>query len=197
MKTGRKCLMAVIVLPLLLVFASPAIAGNDYTVDPVHSSLVFGIKHFGASMFYGRINSPAGKLVFDEENPKNNMVEISVNAGDVDTAYEKRDKHIKSSEFFNIEKYPLISFKSTNVKKIREKEYQVEGDLTFLGKTRTIKIMAQVIGSGKDPMGGYRSGFESRFTIKRSDFGMDFMMGPLGDEVQIIVSIEAVKSNNE
>ena len=197
MKTGRKCLMAVIVLPLLLVFASPAIAGNDYTVDPVHSSLVFGIKHFGASMFYGRINSPAGKLVFDEENPKNSMVEISVNAGDVDTANEKRDKHIKSSEFFNIEKYPLISFKSTNVKKIREKEYQVEGDLTFLGKTRTIKIMAQVIGSGKDPMGGYRSGFESRFTIKRSDFGMDFMMGPLGDEVQIIVSIEAVKSNNE
>ena len=193
MKTGRKCLMTIIVFSLLLVFASTAISGNDYTVDPVHSSLVFGIKHFGASMFYGRINSPAGKLVFDEENPKNSMVEISVNAGDVDTASEKRDKHIKSAEFFNIKNYPLISFKSTNVKKISEKEYQVEGGLTFLGKTRTIKIVVQYIGSGKDPWGGYRSGFESRFTIKRSDFGMDFMMGPIGDEVQIIISIEAVR----
>jgi polyisoprenoid-binding protein YceI len=193
MKTGRKCLMTIIVFSLLLVFASTAISGNDYTVDPVHSSLVFGIKHFGASMFYGRINSPAGKLVFDEENPKNSMVEISVNAGDVDTASEKRDKHIKSAEFFNIKNCPLISFKSTNVKKISEKEYQVEGGLTFLGKTRTIKIVVQYIGSGKDPWGGYRSGFESRFTIKRSDFGMDFMMGPIGDEVQIIISIEAVR----
>jgi len=145
-------------------------------------------------MFYGRINSPSGKLVFDEENPKNSMVEISVNAGDVDTASEKRDKHIKSAEFFNIKNYPLISFKSTNVKKISEKEYQVEGGLTFLGKTRTMKIVVQYIGSGKDPWGGYRSGFESRFTIKRSDFGMDFMMGPIGDEVQIIISIEAVRN---
>jgi len=193
MKKDKKIVMAIIVLPFLLIFASPAIAGNDYTVDSVHSSLVFGIKHFGASMFYGRINSPAGKLVFDEENPKNSMVEISVNAGDVDTASEKRDKHIKSAEFFNIKKYPLISFKSTNVKKLSAKEYQVEGDLTFLGKTRTIKIVAQFIGSGKDPWGGYRSGFESKFTIKRSDFGMDFMMGPLGDEVQIIISLEAVR----
>jgi len=193
MKKDRKIVMAIIVLPLLLIFASPAISGNEYTVDSVHSSLVFGIKHFGASIFYGRINSPAGKLVFDEENPKNSMVEITVNAGDVDTASEKRDKHIKSAELFNIKKYPLISFKSTNVKKITEKEYQVEGDLTFLGKTRTIEIAAQYIGSGKDPWGGYRSGFESKFTIKRSDFGMDFMMGPLGDEVQIIISIEAVK----
>lgn len=185
--------MTFIVLPLLLVFTSAAVAANDYTLDPVHSSLVFGIKHFGTSMFYGRINSPTGKLVFDEENPKNSMVEISVNAGDIDTANEKRDKHVKSEDFFHIEKYPQISFKSATVKKISEKAYQIEGDLNFLGKTRTITILAQHTGSGKDPWGGYRTGFESRFTIKRSDFGMDFMMGPLGDEVRIIISVEAVR----
>jgi len=196
MRKSRKGLLTAVVFSLFLVFSSIAVAGNDYTIDSVHSSLVFGIKHFGASMFYGRINGPAGKLIFDEEKPENSMVEISVNAGDVDTASEKRDQHIKSADFFHVEKYPVITFTSRNVKKTGETDYQVEGDLTFLGKTRPIIVMARYIGSGKDPWGAYRSGFESRFTIKRSDYGMDFMMGPLGDEVQSIISIEAVKKES-
>lgn len=180
-------------MSLMFLLAVPVMAENTYEIDPSHSSILFGIKHFGASHVYGRLNNPVGTLSFDEKNPEKSSVVIEVKAADIDTANQKRDDHLKGAEFFNIEKFPAISFKSSSVEKQGQQEYQIKGDLTFLGKTRTITVQAQHIGFGKDPWGGYRTGFESKFTIKRSDFGMDFMQGPLGDDVQIITSIEAVK----
>ncbi len=180
-------------MSLMFLLAVPVMAENAYEIDPSHSSILFSIKHFGAGHVYGRFNNPTGKLSFDEKNPEKSSVVIEVKASDIDTANQKRDDHLKSAEFFNIEKFPVISFKSNSVKKQSRQEYQIKGDLTFLGKTRTITVQAQHIGFGKDPWGGYRTGFESKFTIKRSDFGMDFMQGPLGDDVQLIISIEAVK----
>ncbi len=182
-----------VLMSLLFLLAVPVMAENTYEIDPSHSSILFGIKHLGAGHVYGRFNNPVGMLSFDEKNPEKSSVVIEVKASDIDTANQKRDDHLKSAEFFNIEKFPIISFKSSSVEKRGQQEYQIKGDLTFLGKTRTITVQAQHIGFGKDPLGGYRTGFESKFTIKRSDFGMDFMQGPLGDDVQLIISIEAVK----
>ena len=182
-----------VLMSLLFLAAAPAAAENLYEIDPSHSSVIFAIKHFGAGHVYGRFNNPIGRLSFDEKNPAKNSVFIEVKAVDIDTANQKRDTHLKSAEFFNIEKFSVISFKSTSIEKTDKREYTINGDLTFLGKTRAISVKAEHIGSGKDPWGGYRTGFETKFTIKRSDFGMDFMQGPLGDEVQLITSIEAVK----
>ncbi|RJP81912.1 MAG: polyisoprenoid-binding protein [Desulfobacteraceae bacterium] len=192
MKTQRFNTISVLVT-LLFLTAAPVMAENRYEIDPAHSSIVFSIKHFGVGNVYGRFNNPVGKLVFDEEKPENSSLVMEVNAVDVDTANQKRDTHLRSADFFNIEKFPVISFKSTGVTKLNPLEYEIKGDLTLLGKTKAATVKAQHIGSGKDPLGGYRTGFEAKFTIKRSDFGMDFMQGALGDEVQIITSIEALK----
>jgi polyisoprenoid-binding protein YceI len=193
MKKNNSLKRTLIMIPLLVAFISPAVAGTSYEADPVHSSVIFSISHFGVGKFYGRINNPEGKIILDEKNPPASSVEITVKALDIDTANEKRDKHLKSADFFNVEKFPLIHFKSRGVKKVSGNEYEVNGDLTFLGKTRNMSIKAKHLGSGKDAWGGQRAGFESKFLIKRSDFGMDFMMGAIGDEVDITISIEAVR----
>ena len=121
------------------------------------------------------------------------MFEIQVNSQNVDTAVEKRDNHLRSPDFFNAAEYPAIHFKSTSVKKAGPDNYVIAGDLTLLGKTRPITVKARQTGEGKDPWGNYRRGFETVFTIKRSEFGMNFMMGGVSDEVQLTVSVEGVR----
>jgi polyisoprenoid-binding protein YceI len=111
----------------------------------------------------------------------------------VDTAVEKRDTHLKSPDFFNAGEYPLVSFKSKSVKKLSENTYAVSGDLALLGKTRPITVEVHATGAGKDPWGNFRRGFVTSFSIKRSDFGMDFMMGGVSDEVHLTVSVEGIR----
>lgn len=194
MKLKQKLTGVLIFLALAgLMLPNGVLAEGVYKIDPVHSTVIFKISHFGVSHFIGRFNQPDGRLVFDENRPEKSTIDISVPAGMVDTANAKRDSHLKSPEFFDTEQFPLIAFKSRTVKKINDKQYEVAGDLTLLGKTREITVTADYLGSGKDAWGGYRSGFHSRFAIKRSDFGMGFMIGPLGDEVEITVNLEAVR----
>ena len=111
----------------------------------------------------------------------------------VDTAVEKRDTQLKSPDFFNAGEHPTISFKSKSVKKLKEAVYEVSGDLTLLGKTLPITTEVHATGAGKDPWGGFRMGFETSFSIKRSDFGMNFMMGGVSDEVNLTVSVEGIR----
>jgi polyisoprenoid-binding protein YceI len=111
----------------------------------------------------------------------------------VDTAVEKRDTHLKSPDFFNTGEYPTVSFKSKSVKKLNEAVYEVSGDLTLLGKTRPITVEVNATGAGKDPWGNFRRGFETSFSINRSDFGMTFMMGGVSDEVNLTVSVEGIR----
>ena len=94
---------------------------------------------------------------------------------------------------FNAEKYPEITFKSTRIRKSGANGYKATGDLTLHGQTRPITLTIDVVGAGSDPWGGYRRGFETTFTIKRSDFGMNFMSGGLGDEVTLIAGLECIR----
>jgi polyisoprenoid-binding protein YceI len=87
----------------------------------------------------------------------------------------------------------MVSFKSTSVEKINETNYEVAGDLTLLGKTRPITVKVHATGAGKDPWGNFRRGFQTHFSIKRSDFGMDFMIGGVSDEVNLTVSVEGIR----
>ena len=170
-----------------------ALAADTYTVDSVHSFIVFRIKHLGVGYAYGRINSPTGSYQFDPASPQSAMFDIQVDAAAVDTHNEKRDKHIRSSDFFDVAKHPRISFKSTAVRKLQDGVYEITGNLTFRSVTKPITVTANHTGSAKDPWGKYRSGFETQFTIKRSEFGMDFMMGGLSDEVNLTVSVEGIR----
>ena len=183
----------IMVVGLLVVFSLPACAAETYKIDPAHTSIVFRAKHLGIAYVYGRFNEPTGSFVFDESSPAKSAIEIRAETKNIDTAVEKRDAHLKSPDFFNAAEYPMVSFKSTSVKKINETTYEVAGDLTLLGKTRPITVKVHATGAGKDPWGNFRRGFQTHFSIKRSDFGMDFMIGGVSDEVNLTVSVEAIR----
>ena len=170
-----------------------ATAAETYTVDTQHSYILFKVKHFGIGYSYGRIVTPTGSFTIDDASSSNSSVKMQVAAKNLFTGVEKRDKHLRSPDFFNVAKYPLISFKSTSVKKIAEDTYEISGDLTLLGKVRPITVKVLQTGTGKDPFGKYRKGFETSFTIKRSEFGMDFMLGGVSDEVDLTVSVEGIR----
>lgn len=170
-----------------------SVAADTYRVDPVHSAVIFRIQHLGVSDAFGRINDPSGSFFLDEADPGKNSMEISVNTHKVDTANDKRDKNLRSPDFFNVEEFPPISFKSREFEKTGVKTYRITGDLTMLGVTKPLTVTATRVGSGKDPWGRYRTGFTTEFTIKRSEFGMDFLMSGLGDDVHITVSVEGIR----
>ena len=185
--------LAILVLGLLVVFSLPAFAAETYKLDPGHTSIVFRVKHLGIAYVYGRFNGPTGSFVFDESSPSKSSIEMQAEAKNVDTAVEKRDTHLRSPDFFNAGEHPLVSFKSKSVKKLKAATYEVSGDLTLLGKTRPITVKVNATGAGKDPWGNFRRGFETSFSIKRSEFGMGFMMGGVSDEVNLTVSVEGIR----
>jgi polyisoprenoid-binding protein YceI len=182
-----------IVFGMLAVLSSLAQAAETYKLDPMHTSIVFRVKHLGVAYVYGRFNGPSGTFVFDETSPSKSAIEMQAETNNVDTAVEKRDTHLKSPDFFNTGEYPTVSFKSKSVKKLNEAVYEVSGDLTLLGKTRPIMVEVNATAAGKDPWGNFRRGFETSFSIKRSDFGMTFMMGGVSDEVNLTVSVEGIR----
>ncbi len=170
----------------------PVRAADTYAVDPVHSTFLFKIKHMNTSFTYGRINASSGTLVVDEADPSKSSVELELKADSVDTTNEKRDQHLKGPDFFNAKQFPTITFKSKSVKKTGE-DYEIAGDFTLLGVTKEVAAKFTHVGSGKLPTGTAIIGFEGTFTIKRSDFGMNKMLGGVGDDVVLTVSVEADK----
>ena len=179
-------------LALTLATACAAAAAETYQTDAVHSSVVFRVKHMNTSHAWGRFNDLSGTFTLDEASPAAIALDFTVKADSIDTGNAKRDQHLKSPDFFSAVQYPTIAFKSTAVTK-SAKGYDVVGDLTLHGVTKAIKVTLSPVGKGKGPTGGEIAGIDATFTIKQSDFGMKKMVGPIGDDVWVNVSIEGVK----
>ncbi len=179
-------------LAMTLFLGAPAQA-DDYKIDPVHSVAIFRVKHLKVSYTYGRFNKITGTFSLDEKKPENTKIEVTVAVGSLDTNDPKRDGHLKGPDFFNVKQFPKATFKSKAVKKVGKNLYEVKGDFTLHGVTKEITVKITQTGEGKDPWGGYRAGAELTFTIKRSDFGMNYMQGPVGEDVRLIVSIEGIR----
>jgi len=184
---------AILAIVLLAILSVSAYAAETYKLDPEHTSVVYRVKYSGVTFVYGRFNGPTGTFVYDEASPSKSSIDMQVDANNIDTAVAKRDNHLKSPDFFNAGEHPLVTFKSTSVKKLNSDTYQVTGNLTLLGKSRKLTVKAKHTGSGKDPWGNFGRGFETSFTIKRSDFGMDFMLGGVSDEIGITVSVSGIR----
>ena len=167
-------------------------AADTFKIDPVHSSVVFSVMHLGVSNFYGRFNDVSGTVVLDKEDPSKSSVDLTIPVERVDTHNEKRDQHLKSPDFFNAKQFPVMTFKSKKVEASGD-TYKVTGELTLHGVTKPLTLEVKKSGEGKGMEGEIRGGGETHFTIKRSDYGMNFMQGPLGDEINIVVSLEGVK----
>lgn len=180
-------------LALLFVAAAPVHAAS-YVVDPVHTSAVFRIKHFNTAYFYGRFDKISGSLEWDDANPAVGKFDITIAADSIHTGNEMREKHLKGPDFFDVGQYPTIRFVSTSVKKNdADGSYTLEGNLTLHGQTKPVTATLTMTGTGKGRQGEDLVGFEATFTIQRSAFGMNYMLNGLGDEVRLMVGIEAKK----
>ncbi len=164
-----------------------------YKVDSGHSSVIFCVKHMGAANFYGRFNEIKGEFGIDDHDPAASTFSFTVNTDSIDTNGEGRDKHLKSEEFFNTGKYPEMTFTSKSVKQIDAKTWEVAGELKLLAETKPLTVKFEKTGEGKGRGGAELIGLETTFTVKRSEWGMAALVGPLGDDVKITVAIEAAK----
>lgn len=185
--------LAALLFPLIgaATTATAAAADDAYKVDPVHSTVIFRVKHMNTSYAYGRFNDVTGTFALDGNAPAS--MSFAVKVGSIDTANADRDKHLKSAEFFDEAQHPTITFTSKSVKKVGDR-HEVSGDLTLKGVTRPVTARVELAGAGKDPKGGPIAGIEATFTIKRSEFNMPFGAPNLvGDEVRLVVSIEGGK----
>ena len=192
----KKCsskYLALFTLILTIVLPLQLFAADEYRIDPVHSSVLFKIKHLGISNIYGKFADFRGALKIDQENPTKNSIEAYVPAQSIDTHTPNRDNHLRSPDFLDARKFSNVSFRSNSWKKIDKDIFEVAGDLTLLGITRPLKVKLVQTGSGNDPWGGYRIGFETSFSIKRNDFKMGKMQKTVGGTIYITVSIEAVR----
>lgn len=173
-----------------LLLGQNALAADVYKVDSVHSTAIFRIKHMNTSFSYGRFDAISGEFALDGQNPAQCRFDVQIKSASLDTGNPARDKHVKGPDFLNVVQYPTLGFKSRSVSKSGTDEYEVTGDLTLHGVSRPVTVKIVKTGEAKDPRGKAIAGFETKFTIKRSDFKMDKMVGPVGDEVGILVSVE-------
>jgi len=187
----RLCLLAAVSLALTHPISA---APETYKIDPVHSSIGFKIRHLGISWVNGSFNDFEGQVVFDPEKPENSSVNVIVKAASIDTGSEKRDAHLRKPEFFGVEKAPTLSFKSTKVEKTGPNLYKVTGDFTVIGVTKSITFDFTGTDEVKGMQGETRRGGETEFVLKRSDFGMNHMAGPIGDDVRVSLAFSGIKN---
>ena len=176
----------------------PGYVAGTWAIDPVHSEVSFTVRHMMVSKVRGRFDKFEGTIV-TAEDPLASTVTASVDLDSINTGQEQRDAHIRSADFFEVEKYPTMTFTSTALK-ASEEGFILEGDLTLKGVTKTVAFNLEVNGIGPDAYGGTRIGFSAETQIHRSDFGVNFN-GPIpgvpggvavSENVTINLEIEAV-----
>ena len=183
----------VVLLLAGLATAGSAVAAENYEIDPVHSTIAFRIQHLGVAYTWGRFGAISGTALIDEENPAASTVQVEVKTASIDTGDEKRDKHLRSPDFFDAKTFPVARFSSTSVRR-KGDVYEVTGTFELHGVRKTITLSLERVGSGKDPWGGYRTGFSGRTTIRRSDFNMKWGLGgPVGDDVELFFDLELIR----
>ena len=187
-------------LPFLL--AGGLITGNlghlnaaEYIIDTkgAHAFINFKIKHLGYSWLTGRFNTFDGSFNYDANKPNESKVMIDIDTTSFDSNHAERDKHIRSADFLNVNRYPQAKFSSTQIKDQGDGKLQVKGDLTLHGVTKPIVIDADKIGEGKDPWGGYRVGFSGTTQIRLGDFGIPEKLGPASRDVYLELHIEGIR----
>ena len=183
-----------------VLFAVSAFAADNFIVDKNHSEATFQVRHL-VSRISGKFDDFAGAISVDEANPAVSSVEFTIKTPSIDTGVADRDKHLRSADFFEVEKYPEITFKSTSVKPSSRKNfYDVTGTFTMHGVTKTITLPVEFLGFVKDPRGNTRAGFTAHTVLNRKDYGiiwnraLDNGSTLLSDDVDVTVNIEAAKS---
>ena len=175
------------------LLAGSAFAADTYGIDHDHSNFLFKINHLGVSNTIGRFDEFSGTFSLDTKEPGKSALSLTIQTASVDSNVKKRDDHLRSPDFFDATTFPTMTFVGTTFKKVSDTVFEVTGNFTLHGVTRPLTLTVTKVGEGTDPWGGFRQGWSSSFTIKRSDYGMNFMPGGIGDEVTVMVEIEGIK----
>ena len=171
---------------------------TTWKIDPAHSHAEFAVRHLMISTVKGRFGVVNGTIALHEGDVTQSEVDVTIDVNSIDTHEAQRDAHLKSADFFDVERFPAITFKSTRITGDAS-AFKLTGDLTIHGVTREVTLDAVSEGRGKDPWGGDRAGFSAHAKIKRSDFGLTWNQVleaggfAVGDEVKIALDVEAVK----
>jgi polyisoprenoid-binding protein YceI len=181
--------------------APPRTSTTTWNIDPAHTAAEFKVKHMMIANVKGHFAKVSGVLIRDESDPANDRVEATIEAASLHTRDEQRDAHLKSADFFHVEKFPTLHFKSTGVKVAGEGELSVEGDLTIHGVTRKVRFAVEgPTPPAKDPWGNTRIGLSATTKISRKDFGLTYNAALetggvlVGDEVTITLDAQFVKA---
>ncbi|KAB2826642.1 MAG: YceI family protein [Candidatus Dadabacteria bacterium] len=195
------------ILALVVALFTMSLVGSDesraeavsYAIDPDHSQVIFKVKHMGISTVTGRFDLMEGSYTFDDKDISNSSVETTIQTASVNTNKQKRDDHLKSPDFLNVDKYPTITFKSKEIRKDDGDDFTIVGDLTINGVTKQVELDAEYGGKAVDPMGNERTAFTAETKIDRKDFGLTWNKtldtGGLvvGDDVKIELEVEGIR----
>jgi polyisoprenoid-binding protein YceI len=185
----------------MTTLAVPQTSTTTWNIDPVHSIAEFRVKHMMISNVKGQFPKLTGTLKLDESDLSKSHVEASIEAASIQTRDEQRDAHLKSADFFHVEKFPALTFKSTNVSLVRDGELAIDGDLTIRGVTRNVRFSVEgPTPPAKDPWGNTRVAVSATTKINRKDFGLTWNAALetggilVGDEVTITLDVQFVKA---
>jgi polyisoprenoid-binding protein YceI len=173
---------------------------HDWNIDAAHSSIAFSVRHMVVSKVRGRFAKYTGAIRIDDSDITQSSVEVSIDASSIDTGVPERDTHLRSPDFFDVEKFPALHFRSTRVDKLAEDRYRVVGELTLRGVARELSLDVEYGGRGKDPWGNERIGFVAKTSLDRKDFGLTWNQlletgGILvGDRIDIDLDVQAVRA---
>ena len=187
MRTFRYVMLAGLLGAAMSAQAAPV----TYKLDPGHTMVLFSWSHFGFSNPVADIGLGDGTLVFDQQNPSKSSVEVTLPLSNLDTHVPALDKHLKEPDFFDADKFPTITFKSTSVQSLGGKHYKIIGDLTVHGVTKPVTLNATLNSVGTHPMTGAQAiGFNASGMLKRSDFGLGAYVPKVSDEIQLTITTE-------
>ena len=178
-----------------------ATATGTYAIDPTHSRIGFVARHAMVTKVRGSFNEFEGSGYFDAENPDNSHLNLTIQAASIDTRNADRDGHLRSNDFFDMEKYPEITFASTAVTQVDDDNYRVTGDLTIKGVTNPVTVDFEYTGTAVDLYGNHRLGFEGKTTVNRKDWGITWNAGLeaggvlVGEKVTLEFEVSAIRAS--
>lgn len=189
----KKSLLALAVSSIGIM-SLPAMADN-YVIDTkgAHASINFSIKHLGYSVLTGRFDTFSGEFSYDPAKPEASTLNVTIDTSSINSNHAERDKHLRSPDFLNVEKFPKATFVSKKIVVDDKDEFDVIGDLTLNGVTKSVTIEVEKVGEGKDPWGGYRVGFSGEATITLKDFNVKMDLGPASQIVKLELEVEGIK----
>jgi polyisoprenoid-binding protein YceI len=176
---------------------------NNWNIDAAHSGINFSVRHMVVSKVRGRFAKYTGELRLDESDLTSSTLTVEIDATSIDTGVTQRDDHLRSEDFLDAQKYPVLRYESRRIEKVSDERYRVDGDLTIRGVTRNVRLDVEYGGRAVDPWGNERVGFTARAAIDRKDFGLAWNQvleagGVLvGERIDIDIELEAVKAAAE